>query len=89
MAEALIHSNRVKPCISRGRAPKRPSAGPVTRRKKPTVALPHQVGHWREMQENKNRCRLCGMTCRATCKKFNVYLCLLEYRNCFYNFHNV
>ena len=95
MAEALLHSNKVTPCISRGRAPKRRSTEPVTRRKKPTIALPihdvryDQVGHWQEMQENKNRCRLCDMTCRATCKKFNVYLCLLEYRNCFYNFHNV
>ena len=95
MAEALIHSNKVTPCISHGRAPKRRSTEPVTRRKKPTIALPihdvryDQVGHWQEMQENKNRCRLCDMTCRATCKKFNVYLYLLEYRNCFYNFHNV
>ena len=60
MDEALIHSNKVTPCISSGRAPKRRSTEPVTRRKKPTVALPihdvryDQVDHWREMQENKN-----------------------------------
>ena len=95
IAEALIHSNKVTPCSSRGRPPKRRSTEPVTRGKKPTVPLPvhdvryDQVGHWPEMQENKNRCRLCDMTCRATCKKCNVYLFLLEYHNCFYNFHNL
>ena len=57
----------------------------MTRGKNPTVPLPihdvryDQVGHWPEMQENKNRCCLCNVTCRATCKKCNVYLCLLQY----------
>ena len=94
-AEALIHSNKVTPCSSRGRPPKRRSTEPVTKGKKATVPLPvhdvryDKVGHLPEMQENKNRCRLCDMICRATCKKCNVYLCLLEYRNCFYDFHNV
>lgn len=27
------------------------------------------IDHWPEMQDNKNRCRLCDMTCRATCKE--------------------
>ena len=83
------------PRSSHGRPPKRRSTEPVMRGKKPTVPLPihdaryDQVGHWPETQENKKRCCLCDMTYRATCKKFNVYLCLLEYRNCFYNFHNL
>ena len=95
IAEALIHSNKVTPSNSRGRPPKRRSTEPVRRGKKPTVPLPihdvryDQVGHWPKMQENKNRCRLYDMTCLATCKKCNVYLRLLEYRNCFYDFHNV
>ena len=95
IAESLIHSNKVTPCSSRERPPKRQSTEPVTRGKKLTVPLPihdvryDQVGHWPEMQENKNQCRLCDMTCHATCKKCNVYLCFLEYRNCFYDFHNV
>ena len=85
IAEALIHSNKVTPCNSRGRTPKRRSTEPKTRRKKPTVPLLihdvryDQVGHWPEMQENKNRCCLGDMACRATYKKCNVYLCLLEY----------
>ena len=37
IAEALIHSNNVTPCSSRGRPPKRLSTEPVTRDKKPTV----------------------------------------------------
>ena len=50
--EALIHSNKLTPCSSRGRPPKRRSAEPVTRGKKPTVPLPihdvryDQVDHW-------------------------------------------
>ena len=74
IAEVLIHSNKVTPCSSRGRPPKRRSTEPVTRGKKPTVPLPahdvryDQVGHWPEMQENENRCRLCDMTCRTTYK---------------------
>ena len=95
IAEALIHSNKVTPCSSRERPPKRRRTKPVTRGKKPTAPLPiydvryDQVGHWPEMQENKNRCCLYDLTCHATCKKCNVYLCLLEYRNSFYDFHNV
>ena len=95
IAEALTHSNKLKACSSRGRPPKRRSTEPVARVKKPTVPLPindvryDQVGHWPEMPENKSRCRLCDLTCRVTCKKCNVYLCLLEYRNCLYDFHNV
>ena len=95
IAEALIHLNKVTPCSSRGRPPKRQSTASVMRGKKPTAPLPihyvhyDQVGHWPEMQENKNRCHLCDMTCCAICKKCNVYLCLLENHNCFYNFHSV
>ena len=95
IAEARIHSNKVTPCSSCGRPPKRRSTEPVTRGGKPTVLLPmhdvryDQVGHWPEIQENKNRCCLCDMTCRATCKKCSVYLCLLEYRYCFFDFHNI
>ena len=60
IVEALIHSNKVTPCSSRGRPPKRQSTEAMTRGKKPTVPLPmydvryDQVGHWREMQESKN-----------------------------------
>ena len=50
-AEALIHSNKLKPCSSSGRPPKRRTAEPVARGKKPTLPLPiydvryDQVGH--------------------------------------------
>ena len=49
--EALIHSNKLKPCSSSGRPPKRRSPEPVARGKKPTLPLPiygiryDQVGH--------------------------------------------
>ena len=52
IAEALIHSNKVTPCSSRGRLLNRRSTEPVVIGKKPTVPLPihdvryDHVGQW-------------------------------------------
>ena len=42
-----------------------------------------EVGHWPKVNNNKSRCH----KCRMVCKKFNIYLCLLEDRNYFKLYH--
>ena len=90
---ALIAANKAVPSSSRGQPAKRRSMDAlilVNRGKKAAVPLPvrdvrhDQVGHLPDPQHDKNRCRLCGMTCRMKCK---IYLCTLPERNCFVNFH--
>ena len=93
IAHALIHADKVAPNSSRGRPMKRKSVEAVPRGKNPVQPLPiadlryDQVGHWPKPTSKKNRCRLCSMTCRMECSKCKVYLCLLEDRNCFIDFH--
>ena len=93
IAHALIFANKVAPNSSRGRPVKRKSIDLVSRGQKPAQPLPipdvryDNVAHWPIPSSNKNRCRLCGMTCRMTCSKCKIYLCLLENRNCFVEFH--
>lgn len=93
IAEGLTRADKINPTSSRGRPAKRRSIEPVARGKKPAVVLPiadvryDQVGHWPQPISQKNRCRNCEMTCRMKCSKCGVYLCLLEDRNCFKDFH--
>ena len=93
IADALIHANKVVQPNCRGRPSKRKSVDPIPRGKKPIVALPihdiryDQIGHWPTPVTKKNRCRNCEMTCRMMCEKCNIYLCLIDGRNCFKDFH--
>ena len=90
--EGIINADKVNSSSARGR--KQRSIDPVPRGKKPTNPLPvhdvhyDQVGHWPEPVSQRNRCRVCEMTCRMTCSKCRIYLCLMEGRNCYREFHN-
>ena len=93
LSDALILASTVNPSISRGRPPKRRSLEAPTTGEKPTQALSvtdvrvGQVPHWPSPTANKNRCRLCSMTCRMQCSKCKIFLCLLADRYCFVDFH--
>ena len=86
-------SSKVNPSNSRGRPQKRRSLEVPTTSKKPTQALSvtdvyfDQVAHWRSPTTNKNRCKLCSMTCRMQCSKCMIFLCLLADCNSFVDFH--
>lgn len=85
ISDALILANKINPLSSRGRPPKRKSLEAPTTGKKPTQALPvtdvryDQVAHWPSPTNNKNRCRLCSMTCRMQCSKCKIFLCLVDF----------
>ena len=93
LSDALILANNVNPSSSRGKHPKRRSLEGATTGKKPTQPLLvtdvrfDQVAHWPSPTTNKNRCRLCSMTCRMQCSTFKIFLCLQADRNCSVDFH--
>ena len=94
IADALMHANKTGQTPIRGRPSKRKlsDARPVGR--KPVIPLPCNdvrydgLGHWPIPTSDKKRCRLCQQYCRVYCEKCSIYLCLLQDRNCFKNFHN-
>ena len=93
VAESLIHANKVAVRTSRGRPSKRKSVEIRPGGKKPAIPLPCNgvrydgLGHWPMPTSDKKRCRLCQQYCRMTCGKCHVYLCLLQDRNCYKDFH--
>ena len=93
LSEALIFANKVNPSSSKERSPERWSSEAPTTGKKPTQTLPvtcvcsGQVAHLPSATTNKNRCRLCSMTCRMQCFSYKTFLCSLADRNCFIDFY--
>ena len=96
LSESLIHANKVNPTTSLGRPPKRRSVEVLEnpRRKPPVNPTPcdniryDMVSHWPMPTDGKkNRCGVCKMTCRMSCEKCKVFLCLQDNRNCFKDFH--
>ena len=89
LAESLIKANKAVASSSRGRQTKRKRDVANKGGKKAAVAiLCHdvcydRVGHWPVANSNKSCCRKCQKYCRIVCEKCNIYLCLLEDRNCF------
>ena len=91
VASALTSANTI--CCSRS---SRSSTNevPATRKRKLTTAILvddvryDKIDHWPEFREKKNKCRHCktGKE-RVYCKKCDLYLCLSNARNCFYEFH--
>ena len=66
----------------------------TTRGKKPIVPLPitdiryDRLGHWPISATQKKIVAYCKMTCCMKCEKCNIYLCLIDGRNCFKDFHS-
>ena len=93
LAESLVKANKNVASSSRGRPPKRKSDVVTKAGKRATVAIPCNdvrydgLGHWPVPNKNRSRCCKCQNYCRMVCEKCNIYLCLLEDRNCFKLFH--
>ena len=75
--------------------PKKHSLSPTLNvGKKPTVTKPvldvqcDGIHHWPEIDETRNRCRVCSYLSFIYCAKCHMFLCLQKGRNCFYDFHN-
>ena len=50
-----------------------------------------KLDHWVDLVKENNqrkRCKLCGVTTTSRCIKCNVFLCLVRDRNCFYIYHH-
>ena len=97
LAESLIKANKTVANSSRGRSTKTKSNVAKKKKKKKgkkvTVAIPchdvrfNRVDHWPVANSGKNCCWKYQKYCRMVCEKCNIYLSLLEDRNCFKLFH--
>jgi len=50
-----------------------------------------KLDHWVDLVKENNqrkRCKLCGVTTTSRCIKCNVFLCLVRDKNCFYIYHH-